>query len=177
MFYCCRAIVTFGLNALHGRQHIRNIVWGGAWNSSNARDFIQYTVSQGYPVDSWEFGNAFVSASILYVFPFDLMNFLTILPTLHASGNELSGQGIGASVGAEQYGNDVIALSAILDELYKNSSSRPLLVAPGGFFEQQWYAQLLEVSGSGVVNAMTHHIYNLGAGRFDLCHLFVAAFN
>ena len=89
----------------------------------------------------------------------------------------MSGHGVGASVSAEQYGNDVIALSAILDELYKNSSSRPLLVAPGGFFEQQWYAQLLEVSGSGVVNAMTHHIYNLGAGRFDLCHLFVAAFN
>jgi len=83
----------------------------------------------------------------------------------------LSGHGVGASVSAEQYGNDVIALSAILDELYKNSSSRPLLVAPGGFFEQQWYAKLLEVSGSGVVNAMTHHIYNLGGGRCDLCHL------
>lgn len=129
------AIVTFGLNALRGRHHVRNGIWGGAWNSSNARDFIRYTISKGYPVDSWEFGN------------------------------ELSGRGIGASVSAELYGNDVIHLSNILSELYKNSSTRPLVVAPGGFFEQQWYAQLLQVSGSGVVNAMTHHIYNLGGGN------------
>lgn len=56
-FYGCRAIVTFGLNALHGRYHIRNKVWGGPWNSTNARDFIEYTISKEYLVDSWEFGN------------------------------------------------------------------------------------------------------------------------
>lgn len=54
----CRAIVTFGLNALSGRSHIRRTIWGGAWNSTNARDFIQYTISKGYAVDSWEFGNS-----------------------------------------------------------------------------------------------------------------------
>lgn len=56
-FYVCRVIVTFGLNALKGRQQKKKGVWGGRWNYSNAFDFIQYTVSQGYPVDSWEFGN------------------------------------------------------------------------------------------------------------------------
>ncbi|ONK64813.1 uncharacterized protein A4U43_C07F30230 [Asparagus officinalis] len=135
LFQKTGAIVTFGINALRGRQHLHSGIWAGPWNSTNARDFIKYTISKGYPVDSWEFGN------------------------------ELSGRGIGASVAAEQYGEDVISLKAILDDLYKNSSSRPLLVAPGGFFEQQWYAQLLDVSGSGVVNAMTHHIYNLGSGN------------
>ncbi|KAJ0980198.1 hypothetical protein J5N97_008453 [Dioscorea zingiberensis] len=134
LFLKTGAIVTFGLNALKGRNHVRKGVWGGSWNHSNAHDFIEYTVSKGYRVDSWEFGN------------------------------ELSGHGIGASVDAEQYGKDVIALKSILSELYKNSSSKPLLLAPGGFFEQEWYAQLLQVSGAEVVNGMTHHIYNLGGG-------------
>lgn len=77
----------------------------------------------------------------------------------------MSGHGIGASVDAEQYGKDIIALKSIVNELYKNSSSKPLILAPGGFFEQEWYAQLLQVSGPGIVNGLTHHIYNLGGGK------------
>lgn len=76
----------------------------------------------------------------------------------------MSGSGVEASVTAEQYGKDLIALKAILDELYNTSSSRPLLLAPGGFFERGWFTKLLQVSGSDVVNVLTHHIYNLGAG-------------
>ncbi|XP_039114523.1 heparanase-like protein 1 isoform X1 [Dioscorea cayenensis subsp. rotundata] len=128
------AIVTFGINALYGRHHVKNHLWGGAWDSSNARDFIEYTISKGYKVDSWEFGN------------------------------ELSGRGIGARVEAEQYGRDLIHFRAILDELYEKSHTQHLLLAPGGFFDEQWYSKLLQVSGSGIVNAMTHHIYNLGPG-------------
>ncbi|XP_077216751.1 heparanase-like protein 1 isoform X2 [Tasmannia lanceolata] len=128
------AIVTFGLNALNGRHQMRTGVWGGAWDSSNAQSFIEYTISKGYPVDSWEFGN------------------------------ELSGSGVSASVNAEEYGKDLIGLKAILNNLYDGSRSKPLLVAPGGFFDQQWYTQLLQSSGSEVVNVMTHHIYNLGPG-------------
>ncbi|KAL8091408.1 heparanase-like protein 1 [Apium graveolens] len=128
------AIMTFGLNALYGRHKIRQGIWGGDWNSSNTQDFIKFTISKGYQIDSWEFGN------------------------------ELSGKGIGASVGAEQYGKDIIILKAILDKLYKNFHPKPLLVAPGGFYEKEWYDKLLKVSGSEVVNVMTHHIYNLGPG-------------
>ncbi|KAF2311239.1 hypothetical protein GH714_021126 [Hevea brasiliensis] len=51
------AIVTFSLNALHGRHQIRRGVWGGAWDSSNAYDFMNYTISKGHKIDSWEFGN------------------------------------------------------------------------------------------------------------------------
>lgn len=127
-------ILTFSLNALHGRHQIRRGVWGGAWDSSNARDFMNYTVSKGHKINSWEFGN------------------------------ELSGSGVGASVNVELYGKDVINLKDIINDLYKNSDFKPSLVAPGGFYNQQWYAKFLQVSGSGTVNIMTHHIYNLGAG-------------
>ncbi|GFZ17046.1 glucuronidase 2 [Actinidia rufa] len=127
-------LLTFGLNALHGRHQIRRRVWGGDWDSSNANDFIKYTISKGHQIDSWEFGN------------------------------ELCGSGIGASVGAEQYGRDLIKLKSMINELYKNFNPKPILVAPGGFYDKQWYDKVLQVSGSLVVNAVTHHIYNLGAG-------------
>ncbi|ONM01547.1 Heparanase-like protein 1 [Zea mays] len=133
LFLNTGAVVTFGLNALQGRHQIRKGVWGGPWNSSNAREFIEYTASKNYPIDSWEFGN------------------------------ELSGSGVGASVAAEQYGKDLVVLQTIVNELY-GDSSKPLVVAPGGFYDQKWFAQLLEASGPNVLNAVTHHIYNLGAG-------------
>ncbi|KAM0032992.1 putative glycosidase [Helianthus debilis subsp. tardiflorus] len=129
-----RALVTFGLNALYGRQQVKKGAWGGDWNSSNARDFIKYTVSKGYKIDSWEFGN------------------------------ELSGKGIGAMVDADQYGSDVIELRGILDDLYRRFRPKPLLVAPGGFFDKQWFATLLQSSGSEIVNVLTLHLYNLGPG-------------
>ncbi|CAH1422440.1 unnamed protein product [Lactuca virosa] len=129
-----RALVTFGLNALHGRHQVKKGVWGGDWNYNNARDFIKYTVSKGYQIDSWEFGN------------------------------ELSGKGIGAMVDAEQYASDVIELRGIIDNSYTKFQPKPLLVAPGGFFDKQWFSKLLQVSGSEIVNVMTHHMYNLGPG-------------
>ncbi|KAF3775875.1 Heparanase-like protein 2 [Nymphaea thermarum] len=127
-------IVTFGLNALAGRQKTSDGLWNGPWDSSNARDFVQYTVLKGYNVDSWEFGN------------------------------ELSGSGVAARVDAKQYAQDLITLKSFLNDLYQNSSTLPLVIAPGGFFDQQWYSQLLENSGPGVLDVLTHHIYNLGAG-------------
>lgn len=128
------AVVTFSLNALYGRHQGKKGAWLGNWDSSNARDFINHTISKGYHIDSWEFGN------------------------------ELSGKGIGASVDAVQYSKDVTKLNAVINELYKNIHPRPRVVAPGGFYEKAWYAKFLEVSGPYVVDVVTHHIYNLGAG-------------
>ncbi|KAL2340718.1 hypothetical protein Fmac_008658 [Flemingia macrophylla] len=136
-FETCRAIVTFGLNALHGKHQISHYVWQGAWDPTNAYDFIKYTISKGYKIDSWELGN------------------------------ELSGKGIGASVAVAQYGKDVIKLKQILGILYENSKFKPSLVAPGGFYDKQWYDKLLQVSGSGIINVLTHHLYNLGPGSDD----------
>ncbi|CAM8900271.1 unnamed protein product [Rhodiola kirilowii] len=129
-----RAIVTFGLNALYGRPKLKGNAWGGPWDSTNAENLINYTVSKGYHIDSWEFGN------------------------------ELSGTGIGASIDAAQYGNDITKLKEIINKLYHKSASEPTLIAPGGFFDKEWFRKLLQVSGPNVVNFVTHHIYNLGPG-------------
>lgn len=91
------------------------------------------------------------------------MCFTSIL-TLANVGNELSGGGIGARVEAAQYAKDLIILKRIMTELYWKSSFKPKLVAPGGFYDKNWFNQLLQDSGSGVVNIVTYHIYNLGPG-------------
>uniref|UniRef100_A0A0D3DDJ4 Heparanase-like protein 2 n=1 Tax=Brassica oleracea var. oleracea TaxID=109376 RepID=A0A0D3DDJ4_BRAOL len=125
-FHATGAIVTFGLNALYGREKLRGNAWGGEWDHTN---------TQGYAIDSWEFGN------------------------------ELSGSGIGASVSVELYGNDLIVLKDVIKNVYKSSRTKPLLLAPGGFYEEKWYSELFRLSGPGVLDVMTHHIYNLGPGN------------
>ncbi|XP_010491400.1 PREDICTED: heparanase-like protein 1 [Camelina sativa] len=130
------AVITFGLNALSGRHKLRGKAWGGAWDHVNTQDFINYTVSKGYAIDSWEFGN------------------------------ELSGTGVGASVSAELYGKDLIVLRDVINKVYKDSRlAKPKLVAPGGFYERPWYSKLLQISGPGIVDVVTHHMYNLGSGN------------
>ncbi|KAM1237106.1 hypothetical protein ACFX13_038857 [Malus domestica] len=118
----------------HQNHHKGGGVWVGNWDYSNAYDFIKYTVSKRYQIDSWEFGN------------------------------ELSGSGVEASVGAGQYGRDLIKLKSIINHLYNKSVAKPALMAPGGFFDQSWFARLLQVSGSGTVDIISQHLYNLGAG-------------
>ncbi|KAG9439321.1 hypothetical protein H6P81_019486 [Aristolochia fimbriata] len=129
--------VTFGLNALAGRKKMDdegNALWGGAWDFTNARDFINYTISRGQLLDSWELGN------------------------------ELSGGGVSARVEAKQYGLDIIVLRSIIDQLYSNSTYVPKVLAPGGFWDQKWFAEFLQVAGPNVVDGITHHFYNLGPG-------------
>ncbi|GAB2289156.1 hypothetical protein Dimus_023459 [Dionaea muscipula] len=127
------AVIIFGLNALAGRKVQADGSAAGAWDPSNAATLIRYTVEKGFSIHGWELGN------------------------------ELSGSGVGTRVGADQYATDSIALHNIVQGIYKDSASKPLVLAPGGFFDAGWFREFLS-KASNSLNVVTHHIYNLGPG-------------
>ncbi|KAK8334902.1 hypothetical protein V6Z12_A09G017900 [Gossypium hirsutum] len=128
--------VTFGLKALLGRNRsqIEKGLWVSDWKSQNARDFMKYTISKGYKVDSYEFGN------------------------------QLSGAGMGGSVEAEQYGKDIVVLKNLVKESHPDPKTQPNVLGPSGYYDEKWFNSFLEVSGHDVVDGVTHHIYNLRPG-------------
>ncbi|XP_020151022.1 heparanase-like protein 2 [Aegilops tauschii subsp. strangulata] len=130
--------VTFGLNALRGRRKAAengSTLHVGGWDGRNARDLMRYTVSKGYRVESWELGN------------------------------ELCAGGVEAKVKAAQYGKDVLRLRRMVEKVYNGTGHLPKVLAPGGFYDGPWFSEMLRVSGPGVVDGVTHHIYNLGSGK------------
>ncbi|PPS09403.1 hypothetical protein GOBAR_AA11232 [Gossypium barbadense] len=128
--------VTFGLNALLGRNQsqIEKGLWVGDWKLQNARDFMKYTISRGYKVDSYEFGN------------------------------QLSEAGMGESIEAEQYGKDIVVFKNLVKELHPDPKTQLKVLGPSGYYDEKWFNSFLEVSGHEVVDGVTHHIYNLGPG-------------
>ncbi|CAN6202329.1 unnamed protein product [Urochloa humidicola] len=129
------AKIVFGLNALNGRVPLPDGSMGGPWDYTNAASLIRYTANKGYQIHGWELGN------------------------------ELSGSGVGTRIGAGQYAADVIALKTIVDDIYRSNPSKPLVLAPGGFFDPAWFTELIDKTKPNLLNVITHHIYNLGPGR------------
>ncbi|KAJ6795046.1 heparanase-like protein 3 [Iris pallida] len=127
-------VIIFGLNALNGRIPLADGSFGGPWNSTNAAALIRYTVNKGYSVHGWELGN------------------------------ELSGTGVGTSVAADQYAADTISLKSIVDSIYQGFPVKPLVLGPGGFFDAPWFSEYIDKTKPYSLDAITHHIYNLGAG-------------
>ncbi|KAJ8760848.1 hypothetical protein K2173_021886 [Erythroxylum novogranatense] len=129
------SLITFGLNALIGKSKPKKgITWTGDWSSQNARDFMKYTISKGYKIHSYELGN------------------------------ELCAGGVAARLEPEQYAKDITTLKALVNELYPDPATQPKVLGPAGFFDKKWFAKFLEHTGKDVVDGVTHHIYNLGAG-------------
>ncbi|KAL4180117.1 hypothetical protein AMTRI_Chr13g123620 [Amborella trichopoda] len=56
---------------------------------------------------------------------------------------ELSGSGIGARIGVAQYAADVRSLHTIVLDIYKGFNTKPLMIAPGGFFDMNWFSELV----------------------------------
>ncbi|KAI8565661.1 hypothetical protein RHMOL_Rhmol03G0277700 [Rhododendron molle] len=127
------ALVIFGLNALTGRSIRSDGSAVGAWDSTNAESLMRYTVGKGYSMYGWELGN------------------------------ELSGNGVGVRVSADQYASDTIALQNLVQKVYSNQQPKPLTIAPGGFFDVKWFKEFMAKTSKSV-DVVTHHIYNLGPG-------------
>lgn len=79
-------------------------------------------------------------------------------------GNELSGSGVGTRVAADQYASDTITLQRLVQDVYKDVEQKPLIIAPGGFFDANWFKEFITKSGKAL-EVITRHIYNLGPGR------------
>ncbi|XP_024024267.1 heparanase-like protein 3 [Morus notabilis] len=132
-FKASGAKIIFGLNALAGRTIQKDGSATGAWDYSNAESFIRYTVKKNYPIHGWELGN------------------------------ELSGSGVGTRVAADQYATDTNALQKIVQNIYNGVEPKPLIVAPGGFFDTNWFKEFLDKTSKSL-DVLTHHIYDLGPG-------------
>ncbi|KAL3675271.1 hypothetical protein R1sor_025219 [Riccia sorocarpa] len=130
--------VAFGLNALYGRsKSVSQVQVVEPWNPSNAERLIRYTRDRGYPVIAWELGNEL-----------------------------LGGGAIGKIVPPQLYASDAKKLRKIIDKLYRDRSLKPSLVAPDVYYQLNApeIPELLIASGEGVIDVITRHVYNLGAG-------------
>lgn len=77
----------------------------------------------------------------------------------------MSGSGVGTRVAADQYASDTISLQKIVQNIYNGSEAKPLVIAPGGFFDGNWFKEFLDKTTNSLA-VVTHHIYNLGPGMF-----------
>jgi heparanase 1 len=127
------AVFVFGLNDLSGKTIDSQGSAVGAWNCSNAESLLRYTVNKGYIVHGWELGN------------------------------ELSGNGVGARVSADQYASDINSLQNVVQNVYAGFKVKPQVIAPGGFFDANWFTEFIKKTPKSL-QVVSHHIYNLGPG-------------
>lgn len=99
-----------------------------------------------------------------------------IEPDASLSGNELSGSGVGTRVTADQYASDIKFLQNKVQDIYSGSKlAKPLVLAPGGFFDSDWFSQFVDKAPQSV-QVLTHHIYNLGPGMLTLRFFYMSTF-
>lgn len=95
---------------------------------------MKYSIEKGYKIDSYELGN------------------------------ELCSSGVSARVEVKQYAEDMKKLKRVVQKLYQDEKTQPKVLGPAGFYDEKWFNEFLLHSGPDVVDGLTHHIYNLGAG-------------
>ncbi|XP_047323818.1 heparanase-like protein 3 [Impatiens glandulifera] len=115
-------------------RSIKNGSVVGSWDPTNAKSLIEYSLRKGYNILGWELGN------------------------------ELTGTGSAIRIEPDQYASDIISFNNVIWEAYKNEKVKPLILAPGGFFNPVWFKEFLHKTTSTHLDVVTHHIYNLGPG-------------
>ncbi|KAI3714877.1 hypothetical protein L6452_21837 [Arctium lappa] len=131
VFMSLRAEIIFGLNALAGKTVLADGSATGPSDSAMAESLMRYTVKKNYTMYAWELGN------------------------------ELSGNGVGTRVSASQYAFDTMTLRNIVQEIYEGIEPKPQIIAPGGFFDANWFKEFIDKTPE-IVDIVSHHIYNLG---------------
>ncbi|KAJ7531569.1 hypothetical protein O6H91_14G049200 [Diphasiastrum complanatum] len=72
-------------------------------------------------------------------------------------GNELN-----RIISAPTYAIDAKKLRDVVDNIYGDSPTKPLVVAPDSDFIENWYKEFLQSLEPGVIDIITYHIYPLG---------------
>ncbi|PKU59735.1 Heparanase-like protein 3 [Dendrobium catenatum] len=118
------------------------------------------------PISRWDQLNKFFEeARVSVVFGLNALNGRVPMPDGSVGGNELSGKGIRARIDVAQYAKDTKSLKKIVDQIYEGRSGKPLIIAPGGNFEVEWYSQFIDLTKrSSSLDVITHHMYILGPG-------------
>lgn len=73
-----------------------------------------------------------------------------------------------ARLPADQYAKDITKLNKLIQKVYhdRDPDARPKVLGPAGFYNKEWFSTFLSNTKPDVVNGVTHHIYNLGAGLY-----------
>ncbi|KAL2326161.1 hypothetical protein Fmac_025219 [Flemingia macrophylla] len=90
-------------------------------------------------------------------------NAISLMKYTISKGYKIDSYELGARVDSVQYAMDITRLRHIVNLLYPDASRRPKVLGPGGFYGKEWFQSFLLNVALGVVDGVTHHIYNLGA--------------